>query len=184
MAVGRTRRDKGLLDALEAIAPVPCSAPVWRVVQQGRDPVQCSRSGGRWDDERFDVLYTAQTKAGAIAEMRFHLMRGQPVFPSRLVCHLYEIDLALKRKLKLADMAALARLGLDTARFGQLSYQQKRAEYPRSQDIGEAAHFLGFDGLLVPSARHDCANVVVFCDRVPVNAMSIRKDHGPVSWEE
>jgi len=178
----RKRRDNRLIDAIEAITPVAYSGVVWRVVRQGRDPTQCSRSGGRWDDGTFDVLYTSQRREGALAEMRFHLMRGQPVMPSRVRYSLFEIDLSLQRALKLLDLAALQRIGLDTARYGQLSYEEKHAEYPRSQDIGEAAHFLDYDGLVVPSARHDCLNVVAFCDRIPPAALMTRTDHGEIDW--
>ena len=181
-AAPRKRRDSALIDAIEAIAPAVYSGTVWRIARQGRDPTQCSRSGGRWDDGTFDVLYTSQQREGALAEMRFHLMRGQPVMPSRVRYNLFEIDLALDRALRLLDLAALQKVGLDTARYGQLSYEEKHAEYPRSQDIGEAAHFLDYDGLIVPSARHDCLNVVAFCDRIPPEKILVSADHGEVDW--
>jgi RES domain-containing protein len=182
MIVIRKRRDNRLIDAIEAIDPVPYSGTVWRVVRRGRDPTQCSRSGGRWDDGTFDVLYTSRQREGALAEMRFHLMRGQPVMPSRVTYALFEVDLALGRALKLLDLAALQALGLDTSRYGQLSYEGKETEYPRSQDIAEVAHFLDYDGLIVPSARFECLNVVAFCDRLPPAAMAARKDHGDIDW--
>ena len=178
----RKRRDHKLLDAIEAIEPIAYDGPVWRVVRSGRDPTRCSRSGGRWDDGSFDVLYTSETSAGAVAELRFHLLRGQPVFPSLVAYNLYEIAVSMKRTLKLFDLETLARIGIDTARYGQLSYQEKAAEYPRSQDVGEVARFLDYDGLIVPSAREACMNVVVFCDRVPPEALEVAADRGPVDW--
>jgi hypothetical protein len=42
------------------------------------------------------------------------------------------------------------------------------------------AHFLGFDGLIVPSARYDCLNMVLFGDRIGPEALSVIRDHGPV----
>lgn len=183
MTAARKRRDNKLIDAIEEIEPVEFAGTVWRVARRGLDPTQCSRSGGRWDDGTFDVLYTSEEKDGAINEMKFHLMRGQPVIPSRVKYHLFEIDLALGRALRLLDLPALAKLGLDVSRYGQLSYNEKQAEYPRSQDIGEAAHFLDYDGLIVPSARHDCLNIVIFCDRVPPESISAIADHGVVDWD-
>ena len=94
----------------------------------------------------------------------------------------FELGIALERSLKLLDLDILATAGLNTARYGQLSYNEQETEYPRSQDIGEAAHFLDFDGLVVPSARYDCLNVVVFCDKVLPEAISITADHRPVDW--
>lgn len=182
MRMARKRRDNTLIDAIEAIDPVVYTGTVWRVTREGRDPTQCSSSGGRWDDGTFDVLYTSEMSEGAIEEMRFHLMRGQPVIPSQIKYHLHEIDLSLKSSLKLLDLQALQNVGLDTARYGQLSYQEKNVEYPRSQDIGEVAHFLGYDGLVVPSARHECLNVIPFCDQIPPDDMIEKKDHGQVDW--
>ena len=178
----RKRRDNNLIDAIEAIDPVRYSGSVWRVVRKGRDPTQCSRSGGRWDDGTFDVLYTSEVREGAIEEMRYHLLRGQPVIPSQVIYHLCEIELAMKRSLRLLDLDALGNIGLDTSRFGQLSYQERAMEYPRSQDIGEVAQFLDFDGLVVPSARHDCRNVVAFCELLNPESMAAVKDHGKVEW--
>ena len=107
MIGARKRRDNNLIDAIEAIDPIEYSGTVWRVVRVGRDPLQCSRSGGRWDDGTFDVLYTSEKKEGAIEEMRFHLLRGQPVIPSQMY-RVFEIDLALERSLRLLDLDALA----------------------------------------------------------------------------
>jgi RES domain-containing protein len=183
MISGRKRRDNNLIDAIEAVEPVEFDGTTWRIVRDGRDPTQCSRSGGRWDDGSFDVLYTSQAREGAIAEMKFHLMRGQPVMPSRGKYRLFALDLTLGRALRLLDLDALAKIGLDTARYGQLSYDGRASEYPASQDIGEVAHFLDYDGLVVPSARHPCLNVIAFCDRVPPDAITVRADHGVVDWQ-
>ncbi|MGL4488485.1 MAG: RES family NAD+ phosphorylase [Rhizobiaceae bacterium] len=172
-----------MIDAIEAITPVEYAGTVWRIAREGRNPLQCSRSGGRWDDGTFDVLYTSEMRVGAINEMKFHLMRGQPVIPSLVQYKIYELEIGLSRSLKLLNMAALEALGMDVARFGQLSYQEKDAEYPRSQDIGEVAHFLDYDGLVVPSARFNCLNVVVFCDQVPPESISMTADHGAVNWD-
>lgn len=182
MEAPRKRRDSALIDAIEAIEPVIYEGTFWRVVREGRNPIQCSRSGGRWDDGTFDVLYTSEQKQGAISEMKFHLLRGQPVIPSQVKYQVYEIALALQRSLKLLDLAALAALGLDISRYGQLSYNEKHGEYPRSQDIAEAAHFLDYDGLVVPSARYDCLNVIAFCDRLAAGALVVTRDGETVEW--
>lgn len=182
MAHTRRSRDSALIDAIEALPPVQFEGTVWRVVRKGRSPVDGARSGGRWDDGTFDVLYTSQQRDGAIAEMYFHLGRGQPVFPSKVEYGVHELDVKLDNALQLVDLGALQRLGLETSRYGQLSYDRASDEYPRSQDIAEAAHFLEFDGLIVPSARWDCMNVILFCDRVPPGAIEIAADHGLVNW--
>ena len=134
-------------------------------MREGRDPLACRRSGGRWDDGTFDVLYTSETRETAIAERRFHLHRGQPIPPSRVRYELCELAVELGSVIRFPDLEALAAAGLDTASYGRLSYAERAREYPRSQDIAEACAFLGADGIVVPSAREPmCNNVVVFCE--------------------
>ncbi len=171
-------RDSDLLDAIQAFAPIEFDGPTWRAVRDGRDPLIASRAGGRWDDGTFDVLYTSETSEGAVAETRFYLLKGQPVAPSKREYRLYELRCILRRALKLVDLSALRSLGVDTARYGAAHYAQRHTEYPRTQEVGEAAYFMGFDGLLVPNARYDCMNVVLFDDMCDAGAKHEVADHG------
>ena len=165
---------------MQALEPVEFDGPVWRIVRQGRDPLLASRSGGRWDDGTFDVLYTSESREGAIAEARFYLMKGQPVAPSKVVYKLYELKLNLEKSLRLVDLDALQALGVRTYHYGKAHYEQRKAEYPRTQEVGEAAHFLGFDGLQVPNARHECLNIVLFDGVCALSAKTIIESHGSV----
>ena len=177
-------RDQGLLDALEALPQRPFAGPVWRSVRQGRDPLACWRSGGRWDDGSIDVLYTSVTRAAAIEERRFHLNQGQPIPPSRVRYELFELELSLERMLTFDSVAALAAIGLAASSFGQLSYVERTREYPRSQEIAEACFFLGADGLLVPSARQASEhNLVVFCDQDTRIEKRVERNHGIVDFK-
>jgi RES domain-containing protein len=184
MATRATPRDSRLIDALEVFPHTPFKATVWRVVHEDRDVTQCNASGGRWDDGSFDVLYTSLDRDGAIAEMHFHLLRGQPVFPSRARFKLYELRVALNAAMRLPTLPELASLGLDTGRYGQLAYAGRMAEYPRTQQIAEVAHFLDSDGLIVPSARWPCTNLVVFCDRIEPGAVDVVRDCGLIAWHD
>ena len=145
MATPRRARDSGLLDSVEALPFGPLDRHAWRVVREGRDPTRCSASGGRWDDGTFDVLYTSTTADGAVAEMYFHLSKGQPVFPSRVAYRLFELETAIASCVTIADMDALEALGVKTGTVGRLSYEERQGEYPRTQEIGEASHFHGRD---------------------------------------
>jgi hypothetical protein len=49
--------------------------------------------------------------------------------------------------------------------------------------IAEAAHFHGRDGILVPSARSDHPNLVVFCGAAGPAAVDVIKDHGLIDWD-
>ncbi len=175
-------RESGLLDALTGIPPVPITTHAWRVVRDGSDPLQCSAAGGRWDDRTFDVLYTSTARDGALSEMYFHLARGQPVFPSQVRYRLFELEIRLDSCLRLQTLDALAGLGVNTAAFGQLSYAEREREYPQTQDIAEAAHFIGHDGIMVPSARAPYGNVVVFSEPAGPGAVGVVRDHGLIDW--
>lgn len=175
----RKARDVELLDALEALEPEAFEGDAWRIVREGRDPLQGYRAGARWDPPGgFDVIYTALNPDGARAEIFYHLNKA-PVFPSRTVYLLHTIKLRTRRSLKLANLGALAALGVDTGRYGEVDY---RTVPTRTQEIGDAAHFLGFDGLIVPSARYDCHNLVVFMDRVEPDG-TILVQSTPVDWK-
>jgi RES domain-containing protein len=182
MAAARSPRDNRLLDAVEALPFEPWTGTAWRVVRDGREPTQCSAVGGRWDDRTFEVLYTSTHPDGARAEMYFHLSRGQPVIPSQVRYGLHELTLSLTACVRIASLDVLAGLGLKTSIFGQLAYSDRQTEYPRTQEIAEASHFHGRDGLLVPSARSEHPNLVVFCGPAGPDAFEAVKDHGVVDW--
>jgi RES domain-containing protein len=177
-------RDPDLLDAIEALDPTGWDGPVWRVVRDGRDPLVCGRGRGRWDDGTFDVLYTSLTDAGAVAEMRYHTARGQPIPPSKVRYRLFELQSAMHRALEFVDLAALEKVGMNTARYGDLAYSNRAGEDAFSQRLAEAAHFLGFDGLIVPNARHASLNAVIFCEQAPMDRLSVTGDRGLVDWDE
>lgn len=182
MAETRNVRDSALIDALEERGAESFEGSVWRVVREGKDPCLCSSPGGRWDDRTFEVLYTATERDGAIAELHFHLSRGLPVMPSKIRYNIFELSLTLSRLLAFPTLDDLSSVGFDASAFGQLSYDDKEQEYPRTQDIAETAHFLGFDGILVPSARWCSANIVVFCDQISAGALRVIRDHGLIDW--
>jgi hypothetical protein len=45
--------------------------------------------------------------------------------------------------------------------------------YERTRDVGEAVAFLGCDGLIVPSARWTCNNLVLFSDNLDVDCVTL-----------
>ena len=161
----------------------PFEGTVWRSVRAGQDPLMCGRPGGRWDDGTLDVLYTSETRAGALAERRFHLFQGQPFPPSRVRYEMFELMVSLGAVMRFAGLEALAAVGLRIAGYGRLSYLEREQEYPRSQEIAEACAFLGADGLSVPSARDATqGNLIVFCEQPTVVERRIVRRHGPVDF--
>ncbi len=180
----RRARESHLLDAIDALPVVAYEGSAWRIVRDGRDPLQCSAVGGRWDDRTFEVLYTSTRGDGAIAEMFFHIGQGQPVIPSVVQYRLYELTVTVGECVRVTTREELAGLGLKTSAFGRPSYSDREQEYPRTQEIAEAAYFHGRDALIVPSARSEHANLVVFCERAGPMAVEVVKDHGLMDWTE
>lgn len=176
-------RDQSLLDALEAVPRVQFEANVWRSVRFGHDPLVCGRPGGRWDDGTLDVLYTSETKEGAIAERRFHLYQGQPFPPSKVQYELFELWVSLNAVMRFPSLDALAEIGLPVGGYGRLSYLERQREYPGSQEVAEACAFLGADGLRVPSARDvNQSNLIVFCELATEMDKAIVQSHGTVDF--
>jgi hypothetical protein len=98
------------------------------------------------------TLYTSVERDGALAEITFHWGRLVPV-PSKPVV-LHRIHLGTKKSMRLAR-ADLTALGVDWERYATIGYV-------RTQEIGAAVAHLQCDGLIVPSARWHCENVMVF----------------------
>ena len=173
----RPARDLQLLDAMDAFRREPLDAEVWRVVRDGRDPALGSPSQSRWCDGTFDVLYTSLERNGAIAEA-YALLSLQPVFPSRVQFLAYRLRVSARQTLKLADLPTLKRLGVDTDHYADRNYS-------RTQPIADAGYFLGFDGLVAPSARYRCLNLVLFTERLaPQQTEIVSRDERPIDWDE
>jgi RES domain-containing protein len=146
-----------------------------RIARAGRNPLLATSPKGRWDDGSFDVLYTALEPDTARAEVHYHLTRLQPVFPSALQVHLHELKADLHNVLVFERIDDLAPFGVEAALYGSSEYAKLQSEYSVTQQIGEAAHFLGADALIVPSARWPGKNLVVFLN----DKLIAVKDHGP-----
>ena len=152
--------DRAILDALEAAPSQAFQGQTWRVTRKGRDALRGSSAAGRWNPPgEFEVLYTSLERDGAVAEVGYRLSL-EPVWPTLIEHDIHLIDVEKQRTLRFADLASLSPLGVDVARY-------ETFDYSATQAIGAAAYFLEFDGLVVPSARFQCLNLVLFLERLP-----------------
>ncbi len=176
MAPGRVH-DRAILDALQRMKSERIGTSAWRVTRDGRDPLRGAAAHGRWSvSGEFEVLYTSVVKEGAVAEIGYRLSL-EPVWPSRLQHQVHELSVKADRILRLSNLKQLEKFDIDIARY-------KTFEYTQTQAVAAAAHFLEFDGLLVPSARYACMNLVIFTERVaaPDQLRLIRSED--VDWTE
>lgn len=166
--------DRELLDVLEALPAEPYAGDVWRTTWKSRDPLVGSSSGGRWSpSDAYEVLYTSVDPDGSLAEVYYHLSQA-PVFSSGEVLQ-YRLTVELDRMLRLTDTGLMEQLGIEDTLASRLDNE-------KSQAIGSAARFLDFQGLIVPSARWDCQNLVLFLDRLDLNEAIIVKDNQVINW--
>ena len=147
--------DPALLDGLDALEGQQFDGEVWRVTWAARDPLAGGSGGGRWSpDGRFEVLYTSLEDNGAMAEAYYHLSKAPVMSSSHML--LNHLSVSLDNVLYL-DVDQLTELGMEDPLASR-----SRGDIGRS--IGEAACMLDYHGLVVPSARWDCENLVIFLD--------------------
>lgn len=116
-------------------------------------------ANGRWNAiGEFEVLYTSLVSEGALAEVGFRLSL-EPVWPSKIEHEIHTLRIKADRGLILDDLRDLEKLGVNTARY-------ETFDYAATQAIAAAAYFLEFDAVVVPSARYETSNLVVFLDRL------------------
>lgn len=165
--------DPNLLDKLDALPKERFSGTVFRATRQGLDPLTSSFSGGRWmTPGAVGVLYTSLVREGALAEISFHWSQLDPLPTKAVVVH--SLNVIAHRTLRLLR-ANLAALGIPESTFGT-------SKLSRTQGIGAAVEFLGCDGLIAPSARWPCDNLILFPDRMSVDAVLENHSSEPVDW--
>ena len=170
-------RDPDLLERLEGCVQEPLEGVVCRVVWADRRPVQGSSvARGRWNsaDSGFEVLNTSLTSEGASAEFEaFWSLFEQR--PDRAALN-WKLRVRLKRVVEL-DFEQLDELGI-----GQADYQGR--DYSQTQEISDALNYLGRDGLIVPSARYDGRNLVVYMQNLDKDCFVEEDGWSNFSWSD
>ena len=153
--------DPDLLDRLNALPKENFDGKVFRATRQSLDPLASSYSGGRWmRRDGAGVLYTSLAREGALAEISFHWGQLDPRPTKPVMLHTMRVAAHRTLKLVRADLAAL---GVPENAYAGVNM-------PRTQEIGAAVEFLGCDGLIAPCARWACDNLILFPDRMGMDA--------------
>jgi hypothetical protein len=151
-------RDQVLRDQLSALPTERFEGEVFRTTSISADALAFSVNGGRWaprsrDGAATPILYTSLERDGAIAEVVSYLMQLTPLPLSRPL-KVSRLVVSSAKTLRLGHIG-LERLGVDLSRYGE-------RDYTRTQDIGAAIALLGRDGLIAPSARWRCDNLMIY----------------------
>ena len=169
-----------LLRQIEALPTESFFGSVFRVTSILSDPLAPSVRGGRWappkrPGARSSILYTSFEGDGALAEVCAYFVLLDPL-PSVEKLKISRLEASTSRTLRLARID-LAILGVDLARYGE-------RDYARTQEIGEAAAELGIDGLIAPSARWPCDNLMIFTDNLSPTAKLAAVSSEEIVWRE
>lgn len=165
--------DPALLEAIDGLPSTSFEGFVWRVTWVSRDPLAGNEGGGRWSpDNSFETLYTSLEPNGALSEIYFHLSRA-PVFSSSRM-NLNQLHVSLDHVLRLKKQ--------DLHDLGVEDPLALRADYSTTQPMGAAAHMLDYQGLIVPSARWDCENLVLFMDRISLETQLKVTEYKEINW--
>ena len=147
------QHDRLLLEQLSAFAPITFEGEVFRATPKSLDPLAPSLSGGRWMfPSAVPTLYTALEADGALAEITFHWSMLNPVPSKPAMLHRLRLGATKSVRLLRGDLVTL---GVDWGHYKELGYT-------RTQEIGAAVSHLECNGLIAPSARWECENVMLF----------------------
>ena len=119
------------------------------------------------------ILYTSLQREGSLAEVVSFLADLTPL-PAERPIKVSRLGVSTSRTLRLARVS-LKTLGVDMKNYGV-------RDYVRTQEIGAALAFPNFDGLLAPSARWDCDNLMIFTENHALSDRLEVVDSETVEW--
>jgi RES domain-containing protein len=165
-----------LIARVEAVEPVPFAGKAFRHIAHDHHPlsgVGAQIHGGRWNPpDSFPTLYLALQRETTIREF-YRLAKRQGRDPEDfLPRRMYRYDISFTALLDLRDHATRAALELTDIDLCS-------NDAARCQQIGEAAHHLGLEGILAPSATGDGTVLAVFFDRLRADSQVRDLDHEP-----
>lgn len=116
-------------------------------------PERDNHSGARWNPPDVSAIYCSLHPETAIAEANFQISL-QPFRPQS-ERRVHRIKVTVPSVVDLTDWEVLERLEIDQSFYDSI-------EPSRCKEVGGAVSFLGLGGILVPSARCDGINLVIY----------------------
>jgi RES domain-containing protein len=169
-----------LLERIDRIAPVGFDGEAVRHIAPGYLPLSGEGArihGGRWNPPgSFPTLYTALTRETMLDELE-RAARRQGLRVADLLPRVeVRYAVTLQRVLDLRDAETRARVGLKQT---DLTVD----DWTACQVVGEAAHRVGLEGILAPSATSDGDVLVLFLDQTALGSTLEVRSTRPLSTE-
>lgn len=154
--------DPNLLDAIERLGSEALDgATVWRHMFNDNPPELANTRGARWNPAGLAAIYTSEERAIAIAEGQ-HAIDVQPLRPkARRFVYQLRVSAQKVLRISLEDFPAL---GLEPSNLDS-------PDFAACQRVGAHAAFLDYDAIIVPSARADGSNIVIFVNELAADAV-------------
>jgi len=145
--------DPDILDTLEERVVKDWKGYAWRVVIGLTEALRPNQRGARWNPPLTEALYCSLSEDLALKEIEALLDRQPVAITKRKVP--YRLRVRLNRVIELET-------GAELEAFGVLQDELLGEDLTNAQRIGAAVAWLGIAGLIVPSARGDGQNLVIF----------------------
>ena len=166
-----------LYEALDRAAALELATTVYRHISPDRDcrSGEGARAfGGRWNPPRsYPAIYTALTPYVAYQEMARRATLQKVAIKDLLPRTLCVLAVRLSRVLDLSTESALTIVALDLR-------DVSGPDASKCQEVGDAAHRLGFEGILVPSATGAGDNLVIH--PLTLSPRSTIDEEDTISW--
>lgn len=160
-----------LLEYLQSVRPGPFSGVVYRHMFGDRSPAVENTLGARWNPPGVAAIYVSLERRTVIAEGD-HVIAVQPLRP-RISRWVYPVSVELTDVLDLSASGVLAPAGVGPAELAG-------DDHSLCQAVGEAVAWLGFEGMIVPSARDAGANLVIYTANLKLDAVFEVGEREPV----
>ncbi|MBA3687596.1 MAG: RES family NAD+ phosphorylase [Chloroflexi bacterium] len=148
------RPDPIIAEALWKLPTTSVPDTVWKHTFVRQSPTTPNVRGARWNPRGVPAIYLATDRKTALAEGRYLAGQQPQAIKKDRQIHALRID-GLKNVLDLRDRRTLRALGVSETEL-------ESPDHGACQLIGGTAEWAGYDAMLVPSARAEGANLVVF----------------------
>jgi RES domain-containing protein len=133
-----------MLDLLQSAGVSNWEGTVYRHMFASQPPARANTGGARWNEPNLAAIYTSCERETALAEAEYYISL-QPLRP-KAKRTLFTIRVSIPKVIDLTAHDLLGKLGITNDVLEAMDHTPCRT-------VGAAANWLGYNGLLVPSAR-------------------------------